>query len=122
MSLRAHLAFNPRPRRLSTSTDAFELHPDVRSYGTTLSVRERYTSALDAFYAMYRHNVSALAIVDDTNAIVANVSVSDLRGIKPDDVDQLASPVVDYLRRRRREVRPIPWFPYDRVGVVNAVS
>ena len=71
---------------------------------------------------MYRHNVSALAIVDDTNAIVANVSVSDLRGIKPDDVDQLASPVVDYLRRRSREVRPIPWFPYDRVGVVNAVS
>jgi hypothetical protein len=29
-------AFNPRPRRLSTSTDAFELHPDIRSYGTTL--------------------------------------------------------------------------------------
>jgi poly(A)-specific ribonuclease len=30
------LAFNPRPRRLSTPTDAFQLHPDVRSYGTTL--------------------------------------------------------------------------------------
>ena len=29
-------AFNPRPRRLSTSTDAFQLHPDVRSYGTAL--------------------------------------------------------------------------------------
>jgi hypothetical protein len=28
------LAFIPRPRRLSTSTDAFQLHPDVRSYGT----------------------------------------------------------------------------------------
>jgi hypothetical protein len=35
VSLRPHLAFNPRPRRLSTSTDAFQLHPDVRSYGTT---------------------------------------------------------------------------------------
>ena len=31
------LAFNPRPRRLSTPSDAFELHPDVASYGTTLS-------------------------------------------------------------------------------------
>ena len=31
------LAHNPRPRRLSTPTDAFQLHPDVRSYGTTLS-------------------------------------------------------------------------------------
>ena len=37
MSLRPHHAFNTRPRRLSTSTDAFQLHPDVRSYGTTLS-------------------------------------------------------------------------------------
>jgi hypothetical protein len=33
------LAFNPRPRRLSTPTDAFQLHPDVRSYGTTLTRR-----------------------------------------------------------------------------------
>ena len=35
-SLRLPLAFNPRPRRLSTPTDAFQLHPDIRSYGTTL--------------------------------------------------------------------------------------
>jgi hypothetical protein len=37
VSLRPTLAFNPRPRRLSTPPDAFQLHPDVRSYGTTLS-------------------------------------------------------------------------------------
>ena len=37
-SLRPPLAFNPRPRRLSTPSDAFELHPDVASYGTTLSI------------------------------------------------------------------------------------
>ena len=31
------LAFNPdTPRRLSTPSDAFQLHPDVRSYGTAL--------------------------------------------------------------------------------------
>jgi len=35
VSLRPSLAVNPRPRRLSTPTDAFQLHPDVRSYGTT---------------------------------------------------------------------------------------
>ena len=34
------LAFDPdTPRRLSTPTDAFRLHPDVRSYGTTLRRR-----------------------------------------------------------------------------------
>ena len=27
-SLRPHLGFNPRPRRLSTPPDAFQLHPD----------------------------------------------------------------------------------------------
>jgi hypothetical protein len=32
-------AFNARPRRLSTSTDAFELHPDIASYGTALRRR-----------------------------------------------------------------------------------
>ncbi|EEH57441.1 uncharacterized protein MICPUCDRAFT_58351 [Micromonas pusilla CCMP1545] len=35
-SLRPPIAFNPRPRRLSTPTDAFELRPDVALYGTTL--------------------------------------------------------------------------------------
>ena len=30
-SLRPHLAFNPRPRRLSTPSDAFQLHPDIAS-------------------------------------------------------------------------------------------
>ena len=39
VSLRSSLAFNPRPRRLSTPPDAFQLHPDNRSYGTTLRVR-----------------------------------------------------------------------------------
>ena len=29
VSLRPPLAFNPRPRRLSTPTDAFQLHPDI---------------------------------------------------------------------------------------------
>jgi len=35
-SLRPSLAFNPRPRRLSTPSDAFQLHPDIALYGTTL--------------------------------------------------------------------------------------
>jgi len=38
-SLRPPLAFNTRPRRLSTPSDAFQLHPDIRSYGTILSLR-----------------------------------------------------------------------------------
>ena len=39
-SLRPPVAFNPRPRHLSTPTDAYELHPDVRSNGTTQRGRD----------------------------------------------------------------------------------
>ena len=35
-SLRPSLAFNPRPRCLSTPPDAFQLHPDIALYGTAL--------------------------------------------------------------------------------------
>jgi hypothetical protein len=51
-SLRPPLAFNPRPRRLSTPTDAFQLHPDIRLYRTALrrprESRQARTSVLDA--------------------------------------------------------------------------
>ena len=40
-SLRPSLAFNPRPRRLSTPSDAYELHPDIALYGMALSTEPR---------------------------------------------------------------------------------
>ena len=43
VSLRAPLAFNPRPRRLSTPTDAYELYPDIALYGMALSGTTRGT-------------------------------------------------------------------------------
>jgi hypothetical protein len=47
-SLRPPPAFNPRPQRLSTPTDAFELHPDIALYGTTLKPRRAGVSATRA--------------------------------------------------------------------------
>ena len=38
VSLRPPLPFNTRPRRLSTPTDTFQLHPDFRLYRTALSI------------------------------------------------------------------------------------
>ncbi len=46
-SLRPPLAFNTRPRRLSTSTDAFQLHPDFRSYRTALRARAGRARGVD---------------------------------------------------------------------------
>jgi hypothetical protein len=58
VSLRPHLAFNPRPRRLSTPSDAFQLHPDVALYGTTLRrVRELTKGAsLESNIALVKNN------------------------------------------------------------------
>ena len=39
-SLRPPLAYNPRPRRLSTPTDTYELHPYLALYGIALSVQK----------------------------------------------------------------------------------
>ena len=41
VSLRPPLGFDPRHRRLSTSTDAYELHPDFRLYRTARRRRRR---------------------------------------------------------------------------------
>ena len=43
-SLRPPLAFNPRPRRLSTPTDAFELHPERFVWNASERARRRRTS------------------------------------------------------------------------------
>ena len=48
VSLRPPLAFNARHRRLSTPTDAFQLHPDVRLYRTTLKQRLRTSPSASA--------------------------------------------------------------------------
>ena len=52
------LAFNPRPRCLSTPTDAYELHPDIRLYRTRHSgaggPREPVRGNADAFAAAAR--------------------------------------------------------------------
>ena len=54
-SLRPPLAFNPdTPRPLSTPTDAYELHPDIALYGTTLSVDAREFAQ---FFDIERSNV-----------------------------------------------------------------
>ena len=55
VSLRPRHGFNPRPRRLSTPPDAFQLHPDFRLYRTALTMgsrggggaRERYAEVGD---------------------------------------------------------------------------
>jgi len=68
VSLRPPLAFNTRPRRLSTPTDAFQLHPDIRLYRTALILlhRPRDAAALRAGFPRraVRHDARRRGAVD----------------------------------------------------------
>lgn len=70
-----------------------------------LCVPAATTTALDAFALMDAKEVSALGVCDGTHRVVANISVSDLRGIQPGTIDRLALPVTEFLRRQRADRR-----------------
>jgi hypothetical protein len=74
-SLRPSIAFNPRPRCLSTPTDAFELHPDVALNGTTLSTA---LNALrrEAVDAARRAERAAVKDDDDDGLRVAHATMA----------------------------------------------
>jgi CBS domain-containing protein len=55
------------------------------------------TTALQTFRALYSKNVSAIALVDKGGSFAANVSKSDLRGLTPENLEELMKPVFQYL-------------------------
>jgi CBS-domain-containing membrane protein len=59
------------------------------------------TTALEAFALMDAERVSALGICDDEYKIVANVSISDLRGITPTNIHRLSLNIDEFLRQQR---------------------
>jgi len=54
--------------------------------------------AIQAFYLMYFHKVSAVAIVGKTGNLVANLSASDIKGLKHDNFSRLLLPVMEFLK------------------------
>ena len=66
-----------------------------------LCVSASETTALEAFALMDAERVSALGICDDEFKIVANISISDLRGITPANLHRLSLNVDEFLRQQR---------------------
>ena len=64
--------------------------PAPYHYRGVLCVSASRTTALEAFALMDAERVSALGICDDEYKIVANVSISDLRGITPTNIHRLS--------------------------------
>ncbi|KAI9096563.1 hypothetical protein DFS34DRAFT_623259 [Phlyctochytrium arcticum] len=85
LALRRAQQKNPR----SQSTNA-----NNKSRVVTVSDK---SSALSAFREMHKHNVSAVAITDEQNALVANLSASDLRNMSASNLDTLLDNVFTFL-------------------------
>jgi len=121
------LAFNPRPRRLSTPTDAFQLHPAIALYGTTLrgegGIRTESSSRSSSLVgvggaARVRPIAQRRGVVDAGHRREGRDRDALGQGLRP--------------RERERE-RPsadrdgdvpearLDWSPYDPVRVVNAI-
>ena len=105
VSMRPPLAFNPRPRRLSTLTDAFQLHPEL-VYTTFSRAPSRVPFAHDRPGG--RHHERRLGREVSDRRVRARV-----RGAA--GVDSVPA------ESGRVQARCIHRSPYDRVGVVNAV-
>lgn len=60
-------------------------------------------TAVHAFASMFAFNVTSVGVVDHRQGgiLVANLSASDLRGIKPKDFPVLSSPVLSFLRQKQ---------------------
>jgi hypothetical protein len=105
VSLRPPLAFNPRPRRLSTLTDAFQLHPEL-VYTTFSRAPSRVPFAHDRPGG--RHHERRLGREVSDRRVRARV-----RGAA--GVDSVPA------ESGRVQARRIHRSPYDPVGAVNAV-
>ena len=75
--------------------------PAPYHYRGVLCVSASRTTALEAFALMDAERFSALGICDDEYKIVANVSISDLRGITPTNIHRLSLNIDEFLRQQR---------------------
>ncbi|KAL6069768.1 hypothetical protein QOT17_007340 [Balamuthia mandrillaris] len=85
--------------------------------------------AIHAFYLMYFHKISAVAIVDKNEQLVANLSASDIRGLHTTNFEALLKPVMEFLllkhgggsRQLQPQKRPLPVItctPYTLLSTV----
>jgi len=59
--------------------------------------------AVNAFHILQENKVSAVAVVDDSGLLVANLSVSDLRGLDLDNLADLMLPIPEFLMKTRKQ-------------------
>jgi len=76
----------------------------------TINENERL---INAFLTIYSHNVTGIAVVDEENKIVGNISLSDFKdiGFRVDQFPKLFIPISTYLKKKNegRNVPKLVW-------------
>jgi CBS domain-containing protein len=69
--------------------------------------------AIHAFYQMWFHKVSGVAVVDGNGALLANLSVTDLKGLSQENFPSLLDPVLEFIDKqvKYKKIPPITVTP-----------
>jgi len=73
--------------------------------GSCITINET-AEAVHAFHLLKLNAVSAVGIVNSSGTLLANLSVSDLRGLDSSNFDRLSMPVMDYLQKYTETLIP----------------
>ncbi|KAH6567614.1 hypothetical protein BSLG_006632 [Batrachochytrium salamandrivorans] len=83
------------------------------------------SSALEGFRTLYIHRVPAVAVVEDTGRLVANLSASDVRGIHSSNLEMFLLPVFDFLESGKRvagQVKPDQLKTVEPTSLIGAAA
>jgi CBS domain-containing protein len=78
------------------------------------------TTAIQAYFRLLRHGVSAIAILDNRQRLVGTLSASDLRGINDETLNTLTLPVREFLDKvqRKAPASPVRCSPDEKLDTV----
>lgn len=96
---------NIEPRILKSKLQELGLVNPSGSVVYTISTQDR---AIEGFKKMFAHMVPAIAVVNEEKKLVSTLSASDLRGVSSEKLENLLSPVMDFLQIQLGEKPPVP--------------
>jgi len=73
-----------------------------------LYTANEYEITIDIFQKMWDYKITAVPVVDGSGKIIATLSVSDLRGITSDRINDLELPVISFLQTVHKGKSPHP--------------
>jgi CBS domain-containing protein len=85
-----------------------ELNQVIQSRNHPIVAMLSHQSALHGFRTMFLDNLQGIPVIDHEGNVVANLSASDMRGLKLQNASMLTKPVYEYLQSFSRKSQGTP--------------